>query len=181
MRSGGAKPYLSGRATFSKRVRMMRLLPLHPRATSLLAVGAAACTLGCSPNYRQPEAEAPHAVIVGRYLGGFDSPKTGDPVFGYQPGVRICKGRETRRDCGKFVPGQLDGRSLTFRVEAGKEITILPLGLIDSQGYNDGVSYGVKSTYCVAEPRTITPQAGDKFEYAYAHDPEKGCGAAWKE
>src|SRR5690606_35355642 len=56
--------HLSGRATFSKLCRMMRLLPLHSLATSLLSVGVAACTLGCSPNYRQPAAEAPHAVIV---------------------------------------------------------------------------------------------------------------------
>lgn len=165
----------------SRNQTTMQLFPSFPstRLGTTLLLGTL-LTTGCA-NYQQPKVDAPHASILGTYLGGEKNETTGYYAFGYIPAVKICKGRQTDSKCGKFAAGKLDGRQFPFRVKVGKEITVIPMGLIDSKYYNDGVSSGTTRTYCVGKPHTFTPSDGQKLEYVYDYQKDKGCGSIWKE
>jgi len=132
---------------------------------------------GCH-TFKQPDAEAPHAVVTVTYLGGKADPQTGYVAFGYGPGVNVCKGKMARLDCKKSVTGQIaQDRKLTFRIPADQEITISPFGLISSSYKNDGVHSTTTRTFCFGDAYTVTAKAGDRLDYYYAYDAERQmCG-----
>lgn len=133
---------------------------------------------GCH-TFKQPDATDPHAVVTVTYLGGEVNPQTGYVAFGYRPGVNVCKGKKAGLDCKKSVAGQIgQDRKLTFRIPAGQELTITPLGLVSSSYKNDGVTATTTKAFCLGEAYTVTAQAGDKLDYYYAYDAEqKACGS----
>jgi hypothetical protein len=147
---------------------------------SWFAAGSLALlSLACN-TFKQPAAEAPHAVAVVTFLGGELRPGAEYFAFGYSPGVVVCKGKKTTPKCTKYVEGKFEkkSRDLPFRIPAEEEVTITPLALVDSSYKNDGVTITTSRTYCYGNAHTVTAKAGDKLHYFYAYDPEKkACGS----
>lgn len=133
---------------------------------------------GCV-KFKQPEADAPHAVVVGTYLGGGIDPRSGYIAYGYRPGVNVCKGKSSRLSCKKSIAGQIaQDRKLTFRIPVDRKVTMSPFGLIASSLDVFGTS---TKTYCFGEPLTVTAKAGEVYHYAYLYDPaRKGCATKWE-
>jgi len=147
------------------------------RTPTWLAAGSLALlSLSCT-TFKQPAAEAPHAVVVITYLGGELAPN-GRIAFGYWPGVNACKGKKAGLKCKKGPKDlPIEGRDVTFRIPVDEEVTISPYGLIDSSYKNDGVTITTKQTYCFGDPFTVTAKAGDKYHFLYAYDPaQNACG-----
>lgn len=149
-------------------------------STWLAASSLAVLSLGgCSSKFKQPEAEAPHAVVVVTFLGGEVNPSTRWVEFGYQPGVAVCEGKKGGEKCKKAVEGRFEQgkRDLAFRIPANQEVTISPFGIMSSSYRNDGVTTTSSVTFCFDDAYTITAKAGDKIHYFYSYDPEqKACG-----
>ncbi len=155
----------------------------HSRTKTVATLTMLCATLFCTGcyKYKQPTADAPHATVIGTYLGGAPNEETGYVAFGYVPGVRVCKGKKGGKNCNKSATGPLDQRTFTFRIHTGREMTVTPAGLLDSRYTNDGMTTTYTETWCFGEPFTVTPAPGDVYSYAYEYDPNSSkCGSVWK-